>query len=147
MARSRAWLDQKIKRTGYQDDPRFAADGFHVRVPIHSAACDYLVECFMAVTPHDPLTCRIKASLMRWRGATVGRSPKIWRDVWIDHYRSLSIGSDVTIGKSSVMLCIGEVSIGNQVMIGHGAQIISAGHRIPGVRSRCAFQVSTPDRL
>ncbi len=128
---SRAWVERKINRTGYQDDPRLAVDGFHMRVPLPAAACDYLVEAFMATTPHDPLTCRIKASLMRWRGARVGQSLKIWRDVWIDHFRSLSIGSDVTIGKGTIMLCIGEVQIGDRVMIGHGAQIISAGHRIP----------------
>jgi acetyltransferase-like isoleucine patch superfamily enzyme len=106
-------------------------DGLHVQVPRGTAVCDYLVEFFMALTPHDPLSNRIKRSLLRWRGARVGARPKIWRDVWVDDYRNLTIGDDVSIGKSAMLLCIGGVTVGNQVMIAHGAQIISAGHRIP----------------
>jgi acetyltransferase-like isoleucine patch superfamily enzyme len=110
---------------------RNPADGLHVQVPLPTAVCDYLVEFFMALTPHDPLSNRIKRSLMQWRGATIGARPKIWRDVWVDDYRKLTIGNDVSIGKSAMLLCIGGVTIGDQVMIAHGAQIVSAGHRIP----------------
>jgi acetyltransferase-like isoleucine patch superfamily enzyme len=85
----------------------------------------------MAITPHDPLSNRIKRALMQWRGARVGPNPKIWRDVWIDDYRKLTIGADVSIGKSAMLVCIGGVTIGDQVMVAHGSQIISAGHRIP----------------
>jgi acetyltransferase-like isoleucine patch superfamily enzyme len=106
-------------------------DGLHVRVPLKTAVGNYLVEVFMAITPHDSLSNRIKRALMQWRGATVGRNPKIWRDVWIDDYSKLTIGADVSMGKSAMLVCIGGVTVGNQVMIAHGAQIISAGHRIP----------------
>ena len=58
-------------------------------------------------------------------------NPKIWRDVWIDDYSKLTIGDDVSLGKSAMLVCIGGVTIGNQVMVAHGSQIISAGHRIP----------------
>jgi acetyltransferase-like isoleucine patch superfamily enzyme len=93
---------------------------------------DYVVELFMAVTPHDPLSNRIKRILLRWRGATIGANPKIWRDVWVDDYRKLVVGSDVSIGKSAMLGCIGGVTIGDQVMIAHGSQILSAGHHMPG---------------
>ena len=85
----------------------------------------------MMITPHDKLSSKIKRGLMRWRGATVGKKVKIWRDVWVDEYRNLSIGDNVSIGKSAMLLSIGGVTIGNNVMIGHGAQIVSAGHTIP----------------
>jgi acetyltransferase-like isoleucine patch superfamily enzyme len=106
-------------------------DGLHVHFPLHTAVCNYLVELFMALAPHDPFSNRIKRALMQWRGSQIGARPKIWRDVWVDDYRKLTIGDDVSIGKSAMLLCIGGVTIGNQVMIAHGAQIVSAGHRIP----------------
>lgn len=111
--------------------PMQQPDGLHIRVPLKTAVANYLVEFFMALTPHDPLSNRIKRALMQWRGARVGPNPKIWRDVWVDDYRKLTIGADVSIGKSAMLVCIGGVTIGNQVMVAHGSQIISAGHRIP----------------
>jgi acetyltransferase-like isoleucine patch superfamily enzyme len=116
-----------------------APQGLHVKVPLRTAIGDYLVEAVMAVTPHDPLSCRIKRSLLRWRGAQIGPRPKVWRDVWIDDYRKLSIGADVSIGKSAMLGCIGGVTIGDQVMIAHGSQILSAGHRIPEVGESMRF--------
>jgi acetyltransferase-like isoleucine patch superfamily enzyme len=65
--------------------------------------------------------------------------PKVWRDVWIDDYRNLTIGSDVSIGKSAMLITHGGVTIGDEVMIAHGAQIISAGHRIPEAGSTMRF--------
>jgi acetyltransferase-like isoleucine patch superfamily enzyme len=106
-------------------------DGLAARLPLGIAIPNYLVELIMAVTPHDPLSNRIKRALMQWRGASVGPNPKIWRDVWVDDYRKLTIGADVSIGKSAILVCIGGVTIGDQVMVAHGSQIISAGHRIP----------------
>jgi galactoside O-acetyltransferase len=111
----------------------------HVKVPLATAIGDYLVELFMMVTPHDPLSCRLKRMLLRWRGARVGLRPKVWRDVWVDDYRKLTIGSDVSIGKSAMLLTHGGLTIGDEVMIAHGAQIISAGHRIPEAGSTMRF--------
>jgi acetyltransferase-like isoleucine patch superfamily enzyme len=108
-----------------------ASDGLHVKVALPTAVADYMVELFMAVTPHDALSNRIKRTLLRWRGATVGANPKIWRDVWVDDYRKLVVGSDVSIGKSAMLGCIGGVTIGDQVMIAHGSKILSAGHHMP----------------
>jgi acetyltransferase-like isoleucine patch superfamily enzyme len=120
-------------------------DGMHVRVPLPTAIGDYLVEFFMALTPHDPISNRIKRLLMRWRGAEVGARPKIWRDVWVDNYRRLSVGADVSIGKSAMLGCIGGVTIGDRVMIAHGAQVLSAGHRIPGAGESMPMRFSGLD--
>jgi acetyltransferase-like isoleucine patch superfamily enzyme len=120
-------------------------DGMHVRVPLLTAIGDYLVEFFMALTPHDPMSNRIKRLLMRWRGAEVGARPKIWRDVWVDNYRRLSVGADVSIGKSAMLGCIGGVAIGDRVMIAHGAQVLSAGHRIPGAGESMPMRFSGLD--
>ena len=114
-------------------------DGLYVRFPVPTAVGNYLVELFMAIAPHDPLSSRVKGALMRWRGASIGARPKIWRDVWVDDYRKLSIGDDVSVGKSAMLICIGGVTIGNQVMIAHGSQIISAGHRMPSVGESMRF--------
>jgi acetyltransferase-like isoleucine patch superfamily enzyme len=107
------------------------SQSLHTKVPMRTAILDYLVEFFMAMTPHDPLSNRIKRSLMIWRGATIGAKPKIWRDVWVDDYRKLKIGANVSIGKSAMLQCIGGITVGNNVMIAHGSQLISAGHHIP----------------
>jgi acetyltransferase-like isoleucine patch superfamily enzyme len=112
--------------------PAEGRDGLHVRVPLPTAVADYVVELFMALAPHDALSNRVKRVLMRWRGARVGAHPKIWRDVWVDDYRRLTIGAHVSIGKSAMLGCIGGVTIGDRVMVAHGAQVLSAGHRIPG---------------
>jgi acetyltransferase-like isoleucine patch superfamily enzyme len=108
-----------------------AKNALHVRFPLPTAIANYLVELFMALTPHDPFSNRAKRALMQWRGASIGPNPKIWRDVWVDDYRKLTIGADVSIGKSAMLICHGGVTVGDQVMIAHGAQIVSAGHRIP----------------
>jgi len=104
---------------------------FAPKVSLMRAFLNYLVEFYMMLTPHDPISNRIKRAMLHWRGAKIGKNPKIWRDVWVDEYRHLVIGDNVSVGKSVMLLAIGGISVGNNVMIGHGAQIISAGHHIP----------------
>jgi acetyltransferase-like isoleucine patch superfamily enzyme len=101
------------------------------KVPLHTAILDYLVELFMVVAPHDAMSSKAKSVLLRWRGARVGARVKLWRDVWVDDYRKLVLGDDVSVGKSAIFICGGGISIGDRVMIAHGARIISSGHRIP----------------
>jgi acetyltransferase-like isoleucine patch superfamily enzyme len=101
------------------------------KVPLPTALLDYLVELFMVVAPHDALSSKAKAALLRWRGARVGARVKLWRDIWVDDYRQLALGDDVSVGKSVLFICGGGVRIGNRVMIAHGARIVSSGHRIP----------------
>ncbi len=103
------------------------------RVPLARAIPDYLVELFMVLAPHDTFSNRIKAALLRWRGATIGEGIKIWRDVMVDDYRKLSIGDNVAISRSAMFVTLGGVSLGNNVIISFGCKILSAGHRIPPV--------------
>jgi galactoside O-acetyltransferase len=116
-----------------------ASDVVRVRIALPTAVANYLVELLMMVAPHDPVSCHLKRVLLRWRGAEVGANPKIWRDVWIDDYRKLVIGSNVSVGKSAMLLTHGGVTIGDEVMIAHAVQIISAGHRIPEAGSTMRF--------
>lgn len=101
------------------------------RVAIGTAILDYLVEAFMGIAPHDALSSKIKSALMRWRGAGVGERVKIWRGVWVDDYRQLNLGDDISIGQSAMFICGGGIRVGNRVMVAHGSKIVSSGHRIP----------------
>ena len=38
-----------------------------------------------------------------------------------------------------MLQCIGGITIGNRVMIAHGSQIVSAGHRVPGAGESMRF--------
>lgn len=109
------------------------------------AALDYMVEIFMLLAPQDAASMWLKHRALRWRGSRVGAGVKVWRDVWIDDYRNLSIGDHVTIGKSVMLICGGTVVIGDRAMIGHGAKILSGGHRIP-TAAESPMRWSGPDR-
>lgn len=115
------------------------------RVRFLTAFLDYLADGFMAVLPHDPGSCALKRGLLRLRGAGVGAHVKLWRDVWVDDCRRLTIGKNVTLGKSVMLICGGGVTIGDNCMIGHGAQIVSAGHRIPPLASGESMRFSGPE--
>ena len=67
--------------------------------------------------------------------AKIGKGVKIWRDVWVDDYPKLTIGDEVTVGKSAMLLSSGGLTIGNRVMVAHGSQLVSAGHTIPDLDS------------
>lgn len=105
---------------------------------------DCIVDLITGFLPHDPLSCLIKRILLRMRGAGVGAGVKLWRDVWIDKYEGLTIGNNVTIGKSVVLLSGGTILIGDNVMIGHGAKLISSGHRIPILEENVPMRWTEP---
>ena len=98
------------------------------------ALLDFLVELLMAALPQDPVSMALKRVALRARGARIGQRPKVWRGVWIDDCQKFSVGNDVTIGHSVILICGGGVTVGDRAMIGHGAQIVSSGHRIPADR-------------
>lgn len=108
-------------------------------IPLRQAAGNYVCEAVMALLPQDPLSSRIKSRLMRWRGATVGDRVKVWRDVYVDHYELLEVGADVSISKGAILICAGRVVLGDEVMVGYAAQLISAGHGIPPVGGSMRF--------
>ena len=97
------------------------------------AFLDLIAEAFVSTLPQDPASMSIKRAVMRARGARVGKRIKIWRRVWIDDLRQISLGDEVTIGHGAMLVCGGGggITVGDRVMIGHGAQILSSGHRIP----------------
>lgn len=95
---------------------------------------DYIVEIFMAVAPQDPLSMGVKTLLIRARGGRIGARTKLWRGVWIDDFRKLTVSDDVTIGHGVILLCGGGVHVGARVMVGHGSQLITSGHQIPASR-------------
>ncbi len=102
----------------------------YANVSTTDAVLNYLVELVMTVTPHNGLSNNIKTKLINWRGATIGKGNKFWRDVWIDDYKNLIMGNNITLGKSVMLISAGGITIEDEVMIAHGAQIISAGHQI-----------------
>ena len=106
-----------------------------MKVSLITAFLDYLVEIVMFLLPHDPFSRRLKIALIRMRSAKVGSNVKLWRDVWIDDYRGIEFGNDITVGKSVMFLATGKITIGDRVMIGHGSQIISSGHSMPDLDS------------
>lgn len=103
------------------------------KVSLLRAFFDYLVEFFMFIAPHDPMSCAIKRNLLRWRGAKIGKKVKIWRDVMIDDYSKLSVGDNVTISRSTILVTLGGVEIHDNVMMGYACKILSAAHRIPPI--------------
>ncbi len=115
-------------------------------VPLTKAIFDYWVELLMALLPHDSLSNRIKSFLLRRRGASIGKQVKMWRDVWVADPKNLVIGDNVTIGKSAMLISVDKIHIGNRVMIGHGSQLITAGHGIPDEQGkmRTADPVTAP---
>jgi acetyltransferase-like isoleucine patch superfamily enzyme len=116
------------------------------RVPFVKALLDYCVEMVLAIFPHDSLSNRVKSALLRWRGATIGKQLKLWRGVWFADPQKIVIGDAVTIGKSAMLISVDTIHIGNRVMIGHGSQLITAGHGIPEGRGtmRTAKPVTEP---
>ena len=49
----------------------------------------------------------------------------------IDVLNKLDIGNDVVLARSVLITTSGGVTIGNRVLVGYGAKILSADHRIP----------------
>lgn len=116
------------------------------RVPFVKALLDYFVEMVLDIFPHDGLSNRVKSVLLRWRGATIGKQLKLWRGVWFADPQKVVIGDAVTIGKSAMLISVDAIHIGNRVMIGHGSQLVTAGHGIPEGRGtmRTAESVTAP---
>jgi acetyltransferase-like isoleucine patch superfamily enzyme len=118
-------------------------DRTHPSSSFFSNFADYLVNLVMELLPHSPGANKFKCSLMRLRGAKIGRRVKLWSGVWVDDFSGLEIGDDVTIGKDVFFICGGSVSIGNRTMVAHGSKIISSGHIIPPEQGQMRF--SGPD--
>jgi acetyltransferase-like isoleucine patch superfamily enzyme len=100
---------------------------------------DYLVGFFLEHLPHAPVANRFKSRLMELRGAKVGKRLKLLPGVWVDRFKNLDIGDDVSIAKDVILVTAGGVKIGDRAMIGYGTKIISAGHNMPSGRQPMRF--------
>jgi maltose O-acetyltransferase len=92
---------------------------------------DYGVEVILFRLPHLPAFNRLKVTLMKLRGARVGRGVKLFPHIWIDRFRNLKMGHQVSVGAGVVMISAGGIDIGDRCMIGHRAILLSSRHVIP----------------
>jgi len=74
----------------------------------------------------------LKASLLRLRGAKIGRRVVFYPGVWIAPGDNLEIGDDVDVALEVLITTSGGVRIGDRTLIGYRTQILSANHVIPG---------------
>lgn len=91
---------------------------------------NYFVEIALAVLPPDPLSNAVKRQLLIWRGAKVGRKPKIFRNLWVDGYPGLTIGDYVFINYGCMLQATGTIRIDDYVLLAPGVTILSANHHI-----------------
>lgn len=86
--------------------------------------------------PRYPFFNWLKASLLRCRGAKIGKRVVFYPGVWIVTGRNLVIGDDVDIALEVLITSDGGVKIGDRTLIGYRTQILCANHIIPGDRGR-----------
>lgn len=76
----------------------------------------------------------IKATFLRSVGARVGKRCIFYSGVWIFPGRNLVLGNDVDLARNVLITTSGRVEIGDRVLIGYGAMILSSNHSIPANR-------------
>jgi len=100
--------------------------------PLSSFPLDF-VEGIVAFLPrHSGFYAVIKRFLLNIAGAKIGKCVHIYPGVRIYVPKGLIIGNNVSISSYVVITTAGKVTIGDNVLIGYGAKILSANHRIPG---------------
>lgn len=83
-----------------------------------------------------PLLDSAKSSFLRMVGAKVGKRVTYYPQVWIYSGRNLQVGDDVDFAVGVVITTDGGVAIGDRVLIGYGASVLSRNHRIPSGRGK-----------
>jgi len=73
----------------------------------------------------------IKVYILRMVGAKVGKRTTIYPDVWVFPGKGLVCGDDVDFALGVIVTTNGGVTIGDRVLLGYRAQILSANHKIP----------------
>jgi len=99
--------------------------------PLFTLPFDF-VEWMVALLPRHPGPyAAIKRWLLNRAGAQVGHNVHIYPGVRIFVPKGLTIGNNVSISSYVVITTAGTVKIGDYVLIGYGAKILSANHHIP----------------
>lgn len=81
--------------------------------------------------PRYPLFNCVKATLLRTRGAKIGKRCVFYPGVWIVDGQGLVVGDDVDFALDVLITTRGGVYIGDRTLIGYRTQIISKNHIIP----------------
>jgi len=95
-----------------------------------------IVLCTVFYLPRVPFFSNLKKSFLSLVGAKIGKRPSIYPGAWIFPGKGLIAGDDIDIALGVIITTNGGVRIGNRVLIGYRAQIISANHKIPPMRDK-----------
>jgi len=76
----------------------------------------------------------IKKYFLVNNGAKIGKNISIDKEVLIRNPEHLMIGDNVVISFGVIITAAGGVEIGADVLIGYGAKVLSANHRVPGIK-------------
>lgn len=94
-------------------------------------------ECLMRLVfslPRYRALNYLKAKMLGFMGAKIGKAPVFYPGVWIAPGRNLVLGDNVDLALDVLITTSGGVEIGDRSLIGYRAQIISANHIIPAGR-------------
>lgn len=81
--------------------------------------------------PRVPLCDALKSAFLRAVGARIGSGNTYYPSVWINSGRRLTVGDHVDFATGCIVTTDGGVTIGDRVLIGYGAKIISRNHAVP----------------
>jgi len=90
-----------------------------------------IILCSIFYLPRVLFFSNLKKMFLLLVGAKIGKRPSIYPGVWIFPGKGLEAGDDVDFALGVIITTNGGVKIGNRVLIGYRAQIISANHIIP----------------
>lgn len=101
---------------------------------------------FVFWLPRIPPCDACKSIFLKLVGAKIGPRATYYPGVWINSGRKLQVGCDVDFATACTVTTDGGVVIGDRVLIGYGAKILSRNHVIPESRGRIfgAGHVSGP---
>lgn len=86
--------------------------------------------------PRVPPCDALKSLFLRAVGSRIGARVTYYPSVWISSGRHLVVGDDVDFATACVVTTDGGVTIGDRVLIGYGAKILSRNHAVPRGRAR-----------
>lgn len=72
----------------------------------------------------------IKVGFLRTFGARIGTRPSLYSGIWIMPIKGLQLADDVDLARGVLITTGGGVEIGSRTLIGYGAKILSANHKV-----------------